>query len=114
MVEKISPHRSAPRETQNTRPSRSTPPPPATAVLDRHVSLTHVLEHEVDVAIAVGANDVQKADDVRVVAELLQEQNLSERALSIGRVPERVEYLFQRHHVAGTSVDCLPNDAVRL
>ena len=76
--------------------------------------LTHVLEHEVDVAVAVGADDVQQPDDVRVMAELLQEQDLAERALRVGRIPERVEYLLQRHHIAGASVDRLPDNAVRL
>ena len=78
------------------------------------VEFTHVLEHEVDVLIVVGAVNIQQPDDVGMVAEVLQEHDLPEGPLRIRLVPESVEDLFDSHHTSALPVNRLPYYSVSL
>jgi len=51
-------------------------------------------------------------DDIRMLAELLKEHNLSVGPLGIGLVTECVEYFLESDHFLGLSVGGLPHDAV--
>ena len=78
------------------------------------VEFTHVLEHEVDVLIVVGAVNIQQPDDVGMVTEVLQEHDLPEGPLRIRLVPESVEDLFDSHHTSALPVNRLPYYSVSL
>ena len=72
----------------------------------------HELKDEVDVLVVLGLEQVLEADDVLVVAHLLQKDHLAERPLRVRRVLERVEDLFQRDDRLCLPVDCLPHHTI--
>jgi len=75
---------------------------------------TLTVKHEVDVAVVLGAHDVEQAHDGVVARELLQVHDLAEGALRVRRVSERIEALLQRDDVLRAAVNGLPHDAVGL
>lgn len=68
----------------------------------------HELENQVEILVILGTDDLVQLYDVRVI-QLVQECDLPERALCIGRVLEGVEYLFEGQHLACALI-CHPPD----
>lgn len=73
----------------------------------------HEVEDEVNVTIVFSADYVLKANNVLVTSQLLQEDDLAERALRVSGVLESVEVLFKGDNLFGALVDGLPHDTVR-
>ena len=73
----------------------------------------HEVEDEVNVTIVFSADYVLKANNVLVTSQLLQEDDLAERALRISGVLESVEVLLEGDNLFGALVDGLPHDTVR-
>lgn len=72
----------------------------------------HEVEHQVDVPVILGSNYVLQTNDILVAGKLLQEDDLSERALGIGSILERVEVLLERHDLLGPLVNRLPDNTI--
>ena len=73
----------------------------------------HKVEDEVNVTIVFSADYVLKANNVLVTSQLLQEDDLAERALRVSSVLESVEVLLEGDNLFGALVDGLPHDTVR-
>ena len=73
----------------------------------------HEVEDEVNVTIVFSADYVLKANNVLVTSQLLQEDDLAERALRVSSVLESVEVLLEGDNLFGALVDGLPHDTVR-
>jgi len=73
----------------------------------------HEVEDEVNVTIVFSADYVLKANNVLVTSQLLQEDDLAERALRVSGVLESVEVLFKGDNLFSALVDGLPHDTVR-
>ena len=73
----------------------------------------HEVEDEVDIPIVFCADYVLQANNVLVASQLLQEDDLAERALRVSRVLESVEVLLEGDDFLGALVDGLPHDTVR-
>ena len=73
----------------------------------------HVLEDQVDVAVVVRLEHVGGRDDVLVPVHLLEELDLAERALRVGRILEGVKDLLERDDLFRPIVERAPHDAVR-
>ena len=73
----------------------------------------HEVEDEVNVTIVFSADYVLKANNVLVTSQLLQEDDLAERALRVSGVLESVEVLFKGDNLFGALVDGFPHDTVR-
>jgi hypothetical protein len=72
----------------------------------------HEIEHQVDVAVIFGADDVLQANDVLVAGQLLQEDDLSEGALRISCVLESVKVFLKCNDLLRTLVNRLPHNTV--
>jgi len=79
----------------------------------------HEVEHQINVLIVLGFQDVEEGDYVGVPVEFLQEDDLdmwwkylSVGALRIGGVLESVEDFLQGHCLACLLVYCLPDHPV--
>ena len=52
--------------------------------------LTHVFENEIDVLVVVRSMNVKQANNVGVIAKVLQEHDFTKRALCVRLIPESV------------------------
>ena len=52
--------------------------------------LTHVLKNEIDVTVIVSSVHIEKPNNVWMIAEMLEKDDFSERALRIGLVAKGV------------------------
>lgn len=75
---------------------------------------THVVKHEIDIAVVLSTNNVKKTNHVLVAGKLLQIHDLTKGALRIGGVTKGIETFFERHHLPRPLVCRLPYNAVRL
>lgn len=73
-----------------------------------------MVKREVNISPVFSLHHMLESDQVVMSCESLQVHDLPERALSIGGVPEGIEALFQRQHLAGALLDGLPDDAICL
>ena len=73
----------------------------------------HEVEDEVDISVVFCADYVLQANNVLVASQLLQEDDLAERALRVSSVLESVEVLLEGDDLLGALVDGLPHDTVR-
>ena len=78
------------------------------------LSITHVLEDEIDVLIVVSAVYIQQPDDVWMIAEVLEEHNLPEGALGIRLIAEGVEDFLDSHHTSALPVHRFPHYPISL
>ena len=62
----------------------------------------HELEDQIQIVIVVSPMDVEQLDDVRVVAELPEEDDFSEGALGVRTVAEGVVDALDGHDATGT------------
>ena len=72
----------------------------------------HEIEYQVDIPVVLSSDYVLKADDVLVAIELLEENNLAERALCVSGVLESVKVLFKGYDFFCSLVNSLPYDTV--
>ena len=72
----------------------------------------HEVKHQVDVAVVFGTHHVLQADDVLVARQLLQENDLSEGALRVRGVLERIEVFLEGNDLLRSLVDGFPDNAV--
>ncbi len=72
----------------------------------------HVIKNEIDVPVVLRPDHIQKPYNVLMAVQLLQENNLPERALGIRCVLESVEVFLECHDLLRFFVDGLPDDAV--
>ena len=72
----------------------------------------HEIEDQVDVAVVFSADHILQSDYVLVPGQLLQENNFTECALSIGGVLEGVKVFLEGNDLLGPLVNGLPDDAV--
>ena len=72
----------------------------------------HEVEHQVYVAVVLGADHILQADDILVPGKLLQEDDLAEGALGVGRILECVKVLLKGHDLLGLLINGLPHDTV--
>ena len=64
----------------------------------------HVLEHEVDIAVILSTNDIQKPYNIQVVMQLLEKHDLTERSLSVRSILECIKNLLQCHTIARLAI----------
>ena len=72
----------------------------------------HEVEHQVDVSVIFRPDHILKTNDVLVSGEFLKENDLSEGALGIGGVLERVKVLLECYDFLGTLVNRLPYNTI--
>ena len=72
----------------------------------------HEVEHQVDVSVIFRPDHILKTNDVLVSGEFLKENDLSEGALGIGGVLERVKVLLECNDFLGTLVNRLPYNTI--
>lgn len=72
----------------------------------------HEIEHEIDVTIVLRTDDILQADDVLMARQLLQEDNLSECALSISCILKCIKVLLKSNDLLGLLINSFPHNTI--
>jgi hypothetical protein len=72
----------------------------------------HKVEDQVDIAVILSPHYVLETNDIFVSGQLLQENNLSERSLSVSSVLKGVKILFKRYDFLSALVNRFPHNTV--
>ena len=73
----------------------------------------HEIENQVNITVILCTNDVLEADNILVSSQLLQENDLTESALSVSGVLESVKILLNGANFFSAFVNGLPHNTVR-
>ena len=72
----------------------------------------HEVKNQVDVAVILRPDHVLQTNDVLVPGQFLEKDDLTEGALGVCCVLERIKVLFQRHDFFRPLINRLPHNAV--